>query len=756
MKNWRKLDAAYGDERKKYPHPVPSRAFISATLKEKGKSLSFSALAKLFELNRGEKETLKHRVKAMLRDGELEERANGKLRIAKPRPALTGKVFAHAEGFGFFIPDDKTLTKGEDLFLSFRQMRNVMHGDTVEARMLKNSRKGKKEGKIVRVIERANRIVIGRLIDDYGIKVVKAESRRITHKILVTNLADIEVKPEQIVEVTITAYPREEQPILGEITRVLGDKMATGMEVDIAIANYNLPHQWSEAVIQQTVAIPDVLIDSDYEGRVDLRDIPLVTIDGITARDFDDAVFARKTRLGYKLYVAIADVAHYVKKDSPLDVEAVNRATSVYFPNRVIPMLPEKLSNGLCSLNPQTDRLCMVCEMVIDEQGNMTRSRFYEAVMHSHARLTYETIEDVLFNESAVLPDEQADLLPHLQMLKSLYEVLRQQRNRRGAIDFHTVEPEFEYDAEGKIARIVARESLKSHQLIEEFMVRANICAAKFLLKQKGKHRPIALFRNHQGPSDSKYQKLVVALAQEGIKIPKDEETITAKQLAKIVEQLKEHDNFEAIQLLILRSMYQAVYQAQNEGHFGLALTHYAHFTSPIRRYPDLLVHRAVKHAINHKKELYIYSPEQMQQLGEQCSMAERRADEAVYDVIGYLKCEYMQEKLGQQYAATISGVTNFGFFAVLDGQFVDGLVHISTLDGDYFHFEEKRRVLMGERSRKTYKVGDKIEVIVSDVSIDDRRIDFILTEDYLPYKGKNNRHHPSKHKKRNGINKSN
>lgn len=736
MKNWQKNDPQYQEERKKYPHPVPSRDYILQTFKKAGKSLSFAALAKLFELNRGEKETLNHRVKAMLRDGQLEERANGKLRIAKPRPALTGKVYAHAEGYGFFIPDDKSLTKGEDLFLSYREMRNVMHGDSVEARMLKGSRKGKKEGKVIRIIEHANQKIIGRLIDDFGIKVVKAENRRISQKILVTNLGHLDVKDNQIVEVTITAYPQKDQPIIGEITKVLGDKMEAGMEIDIAIANYDLPHEWSEAVIKQTVAIPDALVAEDYEGRVDLRELPLVTIDGITAKDFDDAVCVKKTDTGYVLYVAIADVAHYVKKDSPLDREAVNRGTSVYFPNRVIPMLPEKLSNGLCSLNPNVDRLCMVCEMLIDANGEIKRSKFYEAVMHSHARLTYETVEDVLFNETATLKDEHADLLPHLQHLKDLYVILRRQRNQRGAIDFQTVEPEFEYDAAGKIERIIAAKHLKSHELIEEFMVRANVCAAKFLLKQRGKDKPLALFRNHLGPSEEKLEKLITALAQEGIKLNKTE-TVSPKQLAEIVEKIKDHENFEAIQMLVLRSMYQAVYQPNNEGHFGLALDYYAHFTSPIRRYPDLLVHRAIKHAVYYPKELYVYSPEQMLQLGEQCSMAERRADDAVYDVIGYLKCEYLSDKLGQQFAATISGVTSFGFFATLDGQFVDGLVHISTLDGDYFNFDEQRHILVGERSRKVYKVGDNIDIIVSNVSLDDRRIDFVLTEAYLPFNKK-------------------
>ncbi|MBS9778664.1 MAG: ribonuclease R [Gammaproteobacteria bacterium] len=736
MKQWQEDDPQYESEKKKYPHPVPSRSYILDTIKESGKSLSFATLAKLFELNRGEKETLHHRIKAMLRDDQLEERGNGKLRIAKPRPAIIGRVFAHPEGYGFFIPDDKTLTDGHDLFLSFHAMQNVMHGDIAEAKVLKSSRRGKKEGKVVRVIEHANKKVLGRLVDDFGIKVVKAENRRIHQKILVTNVGHLDVKDNSVVEVTITGYPEKNQPIIGEITKVLGDKMDAGMEIDMAISNHHLPHEWPEEVIKQTVAIPDELSEEDYENRVDIRHLPLVTIDGITAKDFDDAVFAKKTSTGYLLYVAIADVAHYVKKDSPLDTEAVNRATSVYFPNRVIPMLPEKLSNGLCSLNPHVDRLCMVCEMLIGNDGQIKRSKFYEAVMHSHARLTYETVEEVLFNETATLPKEQAKVLPHLEALKSLYLILREQRNERGAIDFHTVEPEFEYDAVGKIDRIVAKTGLRSHQLIEECMVRANVCAAKFLLKQKGKDKPIALFRNHESPTEEKIEKLVTAMAQEGIKIPQIE-TIEPKHFANIIERIKDHEHFEALQMLVLRSMHQAVYQPSNEGHFGLALEHYAHFTSPIRRYPDLLVHRAIKHGVKYKNELYVYSAEQMEALGEQCSMAERRADDAVYDVIGHLKCEYLADKLGQQYAATISTVTSFGLFATLDGQFVDGLIHIKSLGADFFNFDEKRQVLIGERSHKVFKVGDSVDIIVSNVSVDDRRVDFILTDEHLPFAGK-------------------
>jgi len=733
MRNWQKNDAHYTLEKTKYPHPVPSRAFILQTLKQHNKSLSVTALAKIFELNRNEKETLKHRIKAMLRDGEIEMRSTGKIRIARRQPKLLGKVFSHAEGYGFFIPEDKSLTDGQDLYLSYHEMREVMHGDIIEAKMLNHHRKGKREGKVISIIERANQKIIGRLVNEFGIRFVKAENRRIHHRILITNLTNIDVREKQIVEVSISAYPQKEQPIIGAITRVLGDKMDSGIEVDIAIANHNLPHEWPETVVKQTITMPDQVTEFDIKDRIDLRDLPLVTIDGITARDFDDAVYAKKNPTGYLLYVAIADVAHYVRKDSPLDIEAINRATSVYFPNRVIPMLPEKLSNGLCSLNSKVDRLCIVCEMLLGTDGNIKRSRFYEAVMKSHARLTYETVEDILFRDNPAIVDEYKHLLKPLQTLKALYQILRAQRQRRGAIGFYTQEPEFEYDAAGKIDRIIAKEGLRSHQLIEEFMVRANVCAANFLLKQKGKNNPIALFRNHQGPSEEKLDKLIIALAQENIFFKK-QGPITPGQLSAILESAKDHANFHAIQMLVLRSMYQAVYQADNGGHFGLALDHYAHFTSPIRRYPDLLVHRAIKHHLNHKGELYVYSPEQMQQLGEQCSQYERRADDAVYDVIAYLKCEYMRDKLGQLFAATISGISNFGLFATLDGQFVDGLIHIKTLKGDYFTYDENRRVLIGERSRKVYKVGDKVDIIVSDANSDERRIDFILTEAFLPF----------------------
>ncbi|MPV86217.1 ribonuclease R [Ostreibacterium oceani] len=752
-RNWQKQDPEFSNEEKKYPHPVPSRAFIITTIQQSAVSLDFAALVKHYALNRHEKETLRHRIKAMLRDGQVAMNGKEELRIPKARPKLIGKVYAHVEGYGFFIPEDKSLTDGQDLYLSPFQMKQAMHGDVVEAEMLTSGgRSNKKEGRIIRVVTHANTLIIGKLINDYGIKVVKPENRRIHHKIQVTNLSEFAVKENEIVAVTISQYPNKNNPIVGQISKVFGDHMDAGIEIDVAIANHQLPHEWPDAVVNQTIAIPDEIKEYDCLNRVDLRHLPLVTIDGVTARDFDDAVYAKKTQTGYVLYVAIADVAHYVSKDSPLDQEAKNRATSVYFPNRVIPMLPEKLSNGLCSLNPNVDRLCMVCEMLIDNQGEIKRSKFYEAVMHSKARLTYEAVEEVLFMDNLVLGDEYQHVIPHLQDLKSLYEILRAQRNERGAIGFETTEPEFEFDSAGKIDRISARDSLKSHQLIEEFMVRANVCAANFLLKQRGKHRPLALFRNHLGPSEEKLTQLISMLAKEGMTLTLKGEAgntgdagnaekilaaVSPKTLAAVVEKAKSHENFEAIQLMILRAMFQAVYEAENHGHFGLALTAYAHFTSPIRRYPDLLVHRAIKHALRYKNELYVYSFEQMQQLGEHCSTCERRADDATRDVIDFLKCDYMMDKIDQCFSATISGVTSFGLFATLDEQFVDGLIHISSLAGDYFVYDGDRQLLMGERSRKVYKIGDQVEIRVSDVSTEKRQIDFVLTDTYLPFGGK-------------------
>ncbi len=728
MKNWRKKDPKYKLEQKKYPNPVPSREFILETLKKSKKAMSFSAIANIFGLNSAEKETLKYRLKAMTKDLQIEKRKNKKYKVAKKLKTQIGKIIAHSEGYGFFVPNEG----GIDLYLSNKEMRQVMHSDIVEAVTLPGGRGDKKEGKIIRVIERANEIIIGKLVEKYGMVTVQAENRRIHQKIHINNLKTTNAKTNQIVEVKITDYPTPRKPICGDIIRVLGDYMDAGLEIDIAIASHNLPNKWSDELIKETAAIPDDLIESDYENRVDLRSLPLVTIDGITARDFDDAVYAKKTKTGYVLYVAIADVAHYVEKNSELDKEAVNRGTSVYFPNRVIPMLPEKLSNGLCSLNPNVDRLCIVCEMLIDNSGNIKRSKFYDAVMHSHARLTYEAVEEVLFLNNPVLENDYKNIIPDLKVLKELYQILRKQRDNRGAIDFRTVEAEFEYDASGKIEHIFARKSLESHKLIEEFMVRANVSAAKFLIKQTGKSKPVALFRNHEGPTKERLEKLTAVLAKINIKLKATEEVLPS-QLAEVMHLIKDREDFDYLQIMVLRSMQQAVYEAENLGHFGLALDNYAHFTSPIRRYPDLLVHRAIKHVNNFKGSLYSYSLEEMQLLGKHCSMAERRADDASYDVIGFLKCEYMQSKVGQTFAATLSSVTSFGLFATLDEEFIDGLIHISTLDGDYFHFDQEQNKLIGERTSKVYKTGDKVEAIVSGVNIDDRKIDFLLTEKYLP-----------------------
>lgn len=728
--DWQALDPEFNKEGTRYDNPIPSRTFIQQTLREhRAKALTLGQLAQLFVLTQSQKDNLDNRLAAMVRDHQLRKVKAGKFAVAEHETRVTGKVIAHAEGYGFLVPDSGE----EDHFIAPPQMKRVMHGDRVDAFIKTQS--GKSEAIILNITERAVDVIVGKLSFQnhakFGDEVqVIPENRRIRQTVIVTNADAFSVTDGIVVKVKVTEYPSQYRPISAEIVEVMGDRSDPGIEIDIAIESHGLPSEWNAAVRHETDLIPDVVSEADMAGRVDLRNLPLVTIDGITARDFDDAVYAKKTSNGYKLYVAIADVSHYVRTGAPLDKEAELRGTSVYFPNRVIPMLPEKLSNGLCSLNPDVDRLCMVCEMVYDETGKLIRSRFYEAVMHSHARLTYETVEAMLFRSNKSIQKQNKALYKDLSVLKSLFLKQRKHRNQRGAINFRTTEPEFEYNAAGKIEHIHAKQSLKSHQLIEECMVAANVCAAKFVLKHKGR----ALFRNHEGPNEEKMEALVATLARLGIKLQGTVESITPKQIAEVVEQIQMRDDFFAIQMSILRSMKQAVYQPDNLGHFGLALGAYSHFTSPIRRYPDLLLHRAIKHILRKEpREMFAYDTDDMDRLGEHCSMTERRADDAVYDVIGYLKCEYMHDKVGDTFDVLVSSVTSFGLFVTIKNEFVDGLVHISNLGKDYFDYDERLNELVCERSGVRYRVGDEMVVKLVKVDMEERKIDFIPVSSMKP-----------------------
>ena len=726
-KQWRALDPFYAREQQKYGNnPLPSREFILSWLEAQGKLLTFVQIARAFGMDKAEGEKLQFRLKAMLGAGQLMCNRQGRFGVARKMDLEAGFVVAHQEGYGFFSPEN-----GEaDGFIPPKYMAELMHGDKILARVKDVDERGRKDYAPVEILERAQKRIVGKLTVQQGVWSLIPDNRRLTHRLIIPAGALGGGKAGQVVIGEITAYPSRYQQPIGKVVAVLGEAMAAGMEVDIAIENHNIPAEFPEAVRTQCETIPDALRDSDYEGRLDLRHLPFVTIDGITARDFDDAVYAEKRGENYRLYVAIADVAHYVQPDSPLDIEAYNRGTSVYFPDRVIPMLPEKLSNGLCSLNPDVDRLAMVCEMTLAADGSIKRSAFHDAVIHSHARLTYETVEEILFRDNTLLHESFAALKRPLDNLQAVYRILRAARLSRSVIDFHASEPEFIYDSEGKIETIKARDRLESHRLIEECMIVANICAAKYI----GRHKLPALYRVHDHPSAERLGKLIDFLGKRGIKWQGSLDNATPEQFSALLAQCSDRPDFAQIEIMVLRSMSQAIYIPENRGHFGLALEHYAHFTSPIRRYPDLLVHRAIRHQLHGgSRDNYRYSAESMVEKGKHCSMTERRADEATRDAMDFLKCEFMSHRIGETFSGRIANITNFGLFITLDDIYIDGLVHVSALTNDYYHYNAETFTLNGERSGYRFALMDAVEIQVAKVDIDDRKIDFEL----LSHKGK-------------------
>jgi len=726
-KQWRALDPFYAREQQKYgDNPLPSREFILNWLEAQGKLLTFAQIARAFGMDKAEGEKLQFRLKAMLGAGQLMCNRQGRFGVARKMDLEAGFVVAHQEGYGFFSPEN-----GEaDGFIPPKYMAELMHGDKILARVKDVDERGRKDYAPVEILERAQKRIVGKLTVQQGVWSLIPDNRRLTHRLIIPAGARGGGKAGQVVIGEITAYPSRYQQPIGKVVAVLGEAMAAGMEVDIAIENHNIPAEFPEAVRTQCETIPDALRDSDYEGRLDLRHLPFVTIDGITARDFDDAVYAEKRGENYRLYVAIADVAHYVQPDSPLDIEAYNRGTSVYFPDRVIPMLPEKLSNGLCSLNPDVDRLAMVCEITLAADGSIKRSAFHDAVIHSHARLTYETVEEILFRDNTLLRESFAALKRPLDNLQAVYRILRAARLSRSVIDFHASEPEFIYDSEGKIETIKARDRLESHRLIEECMIVANICAAKYI----GRHKLPALYRVHDHPSAERLGKLIDFLGKRGIKWQGSLDNATPEQFSALLAQCSDRPDFAQIEIMVLRSMSQAIYIPENRGHFGLALEHYVHFTSPIRRYPDLLVHRAIRHQLHGgSRDNYRYSAESMVEKGKHCSMTERRADEATRDAMDFLKCEFMSHRIGETFTGRIANITNFGLFITLDDIYIDGLVHVSALTNDYYHYNAETFTLNGERSGYRFALMDAVEIQVAKVDIDDRKIDFEL----LSHKGK-------------------
>ena len=720
-------DPNYAKELAKYDNPIPSREFILQIIRTHNAPMTkeeiFVALGITDETRQ---EAMRRRLRAMENDGQLVFTKRKCYALPEKLDLLKGMVIGHREGFGFLQVEGKK----DDFFIPNVQMQKVMHGDYVLAQPNGFDRKGRPEVRIVRVLEANKKQIVGRFFIEQGIGYVMPDDSRITRDILIPDNARLGARMGQVVVVEL--HPRTApffQPI-GKITEVLGDNMAKGMEVEIAIRKHDIPHSFPSAVEKQLKKWAEDVPEEAKRGRVDLRDLPLVTIDGEDARDFDDAVFCQKQGKGWKLWVAIADVSYYVRPKSALDTEAYNRGNSVYFPNRVVPMLPEKLSNGLCSLNPQVDRLCMVCEITISAKGKMTDYQFYEAVMNSHSRLTYNKVAKILKKDTA-LCERYASLVPHLQDLHEMYQALVKARQQRGAIEFETIESKFIFNALGRIERIEPVVRNDAHKIIEECMILANIASANFMEK----HQEPALYRIHAVPSEEKLTAFRSFLAECGLSLSGGNKP-TPMDYAQLLEQIKQRPDHELIQTMLLRSMSQAVYSADNIGHFGLALEEYAHFTSPIRRYPDLTLHRGIKYLLAKQKGSkrkttdtggYHYQLEEMDLFGAHCSSTERRADDATREVADWLKCEYMQDHVGEEFDGVISSVTGFGFFVRLNDLFIDGLVHISGLANDYYLFDMPKQRLIGENSGMIFRLGDAVKVRVEAVSLEQKQIDFSL-----------------------------
>ncbi|MBH8579257.1 ribonuclease R [Bisbaumannia pacifica] len=746
MTHWTLSDDPHAErEAHKYDKPAPSREYLLARLEEYGKPITHENMSRMLGLDDEDLiEAVRRRLAAMERDGQVLRNRRGAYALIDKLDLIKGKVLGHRDGFGFVLRDDG---KKPDLVLPPRQMRRVFHGDHVLVRISGRDRRGRDEATIAEVIARNTQTIVGVYranTPEFGVLI--PENARITQEVIIPHSACGGAQDGQVISARIVKQPETRVQPVGEVIEVLGERMDPGMEIDIAIRSYEIPADFPPDVHDQISSMSAEVAEADKAHRIDLRDLPLVTIDDESAKDFDDAVCAWKTKSGsWKLVVAIADVSHYVRPGSPLDQEAIARGNSVYFPGQVVPMLPELLSNGLCSLNPSVDRLAMVCEMNISQSGAISRYRFYEAVFQSHARLTYNKVAAILDEESEdgdALRQEYAPLVKPLQDLHALYKLLRQARETRGAIDFETTETAILFNEERKIEKIVPRSRNDAHKLIEECMLAANVATARFL----DKHDLPALYRIHEKPSPERLDKLRLFLNELGLSLGGGDDP-TPQDYRDLAEAIKGRPDADVIQTVMLRSMSRAIYSPQNDGHFGLAYPAYAHFTSPIRRYPDLLVHRAIRSVIRGPRQTNTvlraegakveppskwapYTFEQMLELGEHCSMTERRADDATRDVEDWLKCEFMSDKLGEVFDGTIASVTQFGIFVRLDEVYVEGLVHVTSLPSDYYHYEAEKHRLKGERSGMSYRLGDGVTVQVARVDLDERKIDFELADD--------------------------
>ncbi|MDI3324517.1 ribonuclease R [Pontibacterium granulatum] len=750
--------AIKSSDKEKYSHPIPDRDFILNLLNERDTSMNRHQLADAMQLyDEQEQEALRRRLRAMERDNQVIFHPRKGYSVLRADELVTGTVIGHPDGFGFLSRDEG----GDDLFLFNKQMESVFDGDRVQVRISGVDRRGRQEGKIVKVLEHNTTQLVGRLAqDEDGVFFLEPENRRITNEIDIDEEDLAGAKLGQYISVEILEQPCSRYNATGRVIEVLGDSMAPGMEIDVALRSHDIPHRWPQDALKAAESLGNQVAAADKAHRVDLRKLPFVTIDGEDARDFDDAVYCEKSGSGWKLYVAIADVSHYVKPDSTLDIEARERGTSVYFPGHVVPMLPEALSNGLCSLNPKVDRLVMVCEMAINSAGKMTDFSFSEGVIHSHARLTYNQVGALLSDPTSGVGKQVAHnhkaIVPHLHELHALYGALRKARSKRGSIDFETREVQFRFNEDRKIEQIVPVVRNDAHKMIEEFMLCANVATAGFLEQLQIP----ALYRIHDGPLEKKLKNLRAFLGERGLNLGGGDKP-TPADYDKLLTSLGDRSDAHIIRTMMLRSLSQAEYSPDNQGHFGLAYSAYAHFTSPIRRYPDLLVHRAIRSVIRRKEtgsafhralkritgkgtdpvqrvknaprlepaKAYPYDMQAMLILAEHCSEASRRADQASWDVEAWLKCEYMQDFIGDTFTGIISSVAKFGLFIEIEDIQVEGLIHVSALKSDFYHFDEAKQRLVGDQSRTTYALGDAVEIRVVRVDMDQRKIDFELVD---------------------------
>lgn len=735
-----------------HSYSIPSREDILGVLRSHAAKHDSQQLAAALGVPPDEQDGLMRRINAMERDGQIKQDKDGFYHVQSKENFIAGRVNSHRDGYGFLIPDDGS----EDVYLPEREMQRVLNGDRVLVRVVGTDRRGRLEGAIVEVLDRANTHIIGRLLNENGMWIIAPEDKRISQDVVLAGSPG-QAKAGQVVSVKLTEQPTRYAKPAGKIVEVLGDVDDPGMEIEIAVRKFGVPHIFSDGALKAASKLPGEVRPADLQDRVDLRDIPLVTIDGEDARDFDDAVYCEPVKIGrtsgYRVIVAIADVSHYVKPNDAIDGDALLRSTSVYFPRRVIPMLPEKLSNGLCSLIPDVDRLALVCDMVITARGEVKGYQFYPAVIHSAVRFTYTEVAAILGNTKGPEANKRAALVPHLQHLQKAFHALLEARQLRGAIDFETTETYIVCNAAGKIEKILPRTRNEAHKLIEECMLAANVCAADLLIR----HKHPGTYRIHATPSKEKLTQLRTYLKPLGLNLNGGDKP-AASDYADLMKKIKDRVDAPILQTMLLRSMQQAVYSPDNIGHFGLSYEAYAHFTSPIRRYPDLLTHRAIKAILVGKKyeptgidigslnssisnavrkQQMVDKAEGKQKkeptiwtaLGVHCSANERRADEASRDVEAWLKCYYIRNRLGEEFTGTISGVTPFGIFVQLDDLFIEGLVHVTDLGADYFQYDDARHELRGERTGKRYQLTDRVKVQVTRVDLDARKIDLGLVQ---------------------------